>query len=102
MNTGNERFGKWLKKQRHGKKIGLWTCACNAHVGGEALRLIEAGKSNPAGCKVETLYGLSRVLKLDIADMIERAMRERPEVLAYLEKYTGPSNRQQANQPDKN
>jgi hypothetical protein len=84
-----EPFGKWLKAQRHRKRIGLWKCACRAHIGGEALRLIETGKSNPAGCKVETLYGLSKVLGLDLGEVIERAMRERLEVLEYLEKYAG-------------
>jgi hypothetical protein len=85
-----EPFGKWIKRQRHMKRIGLWRCACNAHIGGEALRLIEAGKSNPAGCKVGTLYGIDRVLNLDMLEVIERAMSERPEVLAWLGKYAGP------------
>jgi ribosome-binding protein aMBF1 (putative translation factor) len=81
-----ESFGKWIKAERYKKGMGLWRLACSAHVGGEALRLIEVGKSNPAGCKVETLYGIAKVLGLDLVEVIERAMMERPDILEYLEK----------------
>jgi hypothetical protein len=84
-----ETFGKWIKAKRHGKRRGLWRCACDAHVGGEVLRLIEAGRSNPAGCKVETLYGIAKALDLALLEVIERAMAERPDVLEWLEKYAG-------------
>jgi hypothetical protein len=71
-----ETFGQWIKRHRVQKMIGLWRCAGYARIGGEALRLIEAGKTNPAHCKVSTLYGLTRILELDTADVIERAVRE--------------------------
>lgn len=92
-----ESFGKWIKDTRHRERIGLWPCAYSAHVGGEALRLIEAGKSNPAGCKVETLYGIARALGLDLIEVIERAMMEKPDILEHLEKHAG----NQVRQPEK-
>ena len=78
------RFGKWIKKRRRSLRLGLWNCACHAGIGGEALRLIETGKSNPAGCKTSTLYGLARVLKIEPAEIIERAMREDPKLMEWL------------------
>lgn len=55
-------FGKWIKARRRTPGLGLWRCALHARIGGEALRLIETGKSNPAGCKLSTLYGLAGTL----------------------------------------
>lgn len=72
--TQKIKFGKWLKQQRRSKRLGLWRCAGFAGIGGEALRLIEAGKTNPADCKVKTLFGLARVLDLDIGEIVSRAV----------------------------
>jgi hypothetical protein len=71
-----EPFGKWIKENRVKKRIGLWRCAGYASIGGEALRLIETGRTNPAHCKASTLYGLARILELDTAEVLERAVRE--------------------------
>lgn len=79
-----EPFGKWIKRNRRAKGLGLWRCAGKAHLGGEALRLIETGKSNPADCKVKTLYGLAVVLGLDLAEVIERAVGSDGEYMYWL------------------
>jgi transcriptional regulator with XRE-family HTH domain len=71
-----ETFGKWIKKLRQEKHIGLWRCACYAGIGGEALRLIETGKTNPANCKASTLYGLAKILEVDPAILIELAVHQ--------------------------
>ena len=71
-----QNFGQWIKKRRHEKHIGLYRCAGYAGIGGEALRLIEAGKTNPANCKVSTLYALARVLELDLMTVIESAISQ--------------------------
>jgi hypothetical protein len=70
-----QSFGAWIKERRVKKMIGLWRCAGYAGIGGEALRLIETGKTNPAQCKASTLYGLARILELDTAEVLERAVR---------------------------
>jgi hypothetical protein len=75
-----EQFGAWIKKHRVNKKIGLWRCAGYANIGGEALRLIETGKTNPAHCKASTLYGLARILELDPADLSSA------EIIAWISK----------------
>jgi DNA-binding Xre family transcriptional regulator len=74
-------FGLWIKERRVKKMIGLWRCAGYAGIGGEALRLIETGKTNPAHCKASTLYGLARILELNTADVLERAVREDEEFM---------------------
>jgi hypothetical protein len=68
-------FGEWIKENRARSMIGLCRCAGYAGIGGEALRLIETGKTNPAHCKASTLYGLARILGLDTAEVLERAAR---------------------------
>jgi hypothetical protein len=78
-------FGEWIKSERVKKRIGLWRCAGYASIGGEALRLIETGKTNPADCKASTLYGLARTLELDLAEVIERAVRQDGESIKLLE-----------------
>jgi hypothetical protein len=79
-----EPFGAWIKGHRVKKKIGLWRCAGYASIGGEALRLIETGKTNPAHCKVSTLYGLARILELDPSEVIERAIYQDEELTRRL------------------
>jgi transcriptional regulator with XRE-family HTH domain len=71
-----ETFGKWIKKLRQEKHIGLWRCAGYAGIGGEALRLIKTGKTNPANCKASTLYGLAGILEVDPAELIGRAVHQ--------------------------
>jgi hypothetical protein len=70
-----QSFGEWIKENRVRSMIGLWRCAGYAGIGGEALRLIECGKTNPAHCKASTLYGLARILGLDTAEVLERAAK---------------------------
>jgi transcriptional regulator with XRE-family HTH domain len=77
-------FGKWIKKLRQEKHISLWRCAGYAGIGGEALRLIECGKTNPAHCKASTLYGLALILELDPLDVIRRAVHQDPELVERL------------------
>jgi transcriptional regulator with XRE-family HTH domain len=79
-----ETFGKWIKRLRHEKHMGLWRCAGYAGIGGEALRLIETGKTNPAQCKVSTLYGLAEVLEIDPAALIDRAIHQDEELVKRL------------------
>ncbi len=79
-------FGKWIKARRRALGLGLWRCALHARIGGEALRLIETGKSNPAGCKLATLYGLAGALGLDVAEVVERAASEDPHLMDWLQK----------------
>jgi hypothetical protein len=71
-----EAFGTWIKEHRVNKRIGLWRCAGYASIGGEALRLIETGKTNPAHCKASTLYGLARILELEPLEVFERAVQQ--------------------------
>lgn len=78
-------FGKWIKARRRFLGLGLWPCALRSYIGGEALRLIETGKSHPAGCKVSTLYGLAKTLKLDPAEVLERAIAEDRELVWWLD-----------------
>ena len=79
-------FGKWIKNRRRALGLGLWRCAGYARIGGEALRLIETGKSNPAACKVSTLYALARVLELEPAKVIEKAVKEDRDLMEWLER----------------
>jgi hypothetical protein len=71
-----QAFGEWIKSERVKKRIGLWRCAGYATIGGEALRLIETGKTNPADCKAATLYGLARTLELEPLEVFERAVQQ--------------------------
>jgi hypothetical protein len=79
-----ESFGKWIKTRRVNKRLGLWRCAGYAGIGGEALRLIEAGKTNPAQCKTSTLYGLAVVLEIEPQEVIERAIHQDEELMRRL------------------
>lgn len=77
-------FGEWLKARRRSLGMGLSRCAGRAGIGSEGLRLIETGKSCPAGCKVSTLYGLACVLRLDVMEILERAIQEDAHLMAWL------------------
>jgi hypothetical protein len=77
-------FGRWIKERRISKRLGLWRCAGYSGIGGEALRLIETGRTNPANCKASTLYGLARILELDPMEVIERAIRQDEELMRRL------------------
>lgn len=77
-------FGKWIKARRLFLGLGLHRCACHAYIDGEALRLIETGRSKPSGCKVGTLYGLAKVLELDPLEVFERAAKEDTELQEWL------------------
>jgi transcriptional regulator with XRE-family HTH domain len=79
-----EPFGKWIKRLRQEKRIGLWRCAFYAGIGEEALRLLECGKTNPAHCKASTLYGLAEVLEVDPAVLIETAVHQDKELVERL------------------
>ena len=94
-----EKFGKWIKQQRRTKGLGRYRCAGFAFVGGETLRLIENGNSNPADCKVKTLYGLAKVLNLDIAEVVERAVREDIEFMKWLDSGMGFYAKWQSDNP---
>jgi len=78
INDGGETvnkksFGLWIKTRRRSLGLSLGKCALRAGVSAEALRLIEGGKTNPADCRVATLYGLAKILRFPIAEMIEMA-----------------------------
>ena len=77
-------FGKWLKSRRMIAGLSLGKCALRAGIGAEALRLIETGKSNPSDCRVGTLYGLAKVLRIPLTKMIERATQEDVKLRAWL------------------
>ena len=79
-----ESFGKWIKNRRHEKHIGLYRCAGYTGIGGEGLRLIECGKTNPANCKAATLYALALILELDPLDVIRKAIHQDDELVRRL------------------
>lgn len=81
-----EPFGQWIKTRRRRMGLGLHRCAMYAYIGGEGLRLIETGKTDPSSCKAATLYGLARVLKLDVEEVIERAAQTNPKLMEWLER----------------
>ena len=78
-------FGRWVKARRRELGLGRYRCAGRAIIGGEALRLIECGRTCPSLCKVGTLYGLATVLELDIAEVMERAAQEDRGLIKALE-----------------
>jgi len=78
-------FGRWVKARRQELGLGRYRCAGRAIIGGEALRLIECGKTCPSLCKAGTLYGLAKVLKLDVAEVMERAAQEDRSLVEALE-----------------
>jgi len=88
-------FGTHVKNRRHDKRISMHTCAAYACISSEALRLIECGVTNPAKCKVSTLYGLAHVLGYEITELIQRAMAEDVESMRLL------SERQKALERDR-
>ena len=69
-------FGRWVKARRQELGLGRYRCAGRASIGGEAL---------PSLCKVGTLYGLAKVLELDIAEVMERAAQEDRGLIETLE-----------------
>jgi transcriptional regulator with XRE-family HTH domain len=78
-------FGQWVKKRRRSMGIGRCRCAGYAGIDGETLRLIEAGRTNPADCKASTLYSLAHALGLEPAAFIERAVRDDGEFVRRFE-----------------
>lgn len=78
-------FGRWIKARRRELGLGRYRCAGRASIGGEALRLIECGRTCPSLCKVGTLYGLAKVLELDIVEVMERAAQENRRLIETLE-----------------
>ena len=40
-------FGRWIKARRRELGLGRYRCAGRASIGGEALRLIECGRTCP-------------------------------------------------------
>ena len=78
-------FGRWIKARRRELGLGRHRCAGRASIGGEALRLIECGRSCPSLCKAATLYSLAKVLKLDVAEVMERAAQEDRRLIETLE-----------------
>lgn len=77
-------FGVWIRGRRRSLGLSLGKCALRAGIGAEALRLIETGKSNPSDCRVGTLYGLAKVLRIPPAYMFERATQEDVKLRAWL------------------
>ena len=77
-------FGTWIKQHRRAKGIGRLRCAGYAAIGGEALRLIENGTTIPGKCKLTTIYGLAKILDLDLAEVVERAAQEDEEYMKWL------------------
>ena len=78
-------FGRWIKARRRELGLGRYRCAGRAIIGGEALRLIECGKTCPSLCKADTLYGLAKVLNLDVAEVMDRAAQENHSLVETLE-----------------
>ena len=78
-------FGRWIKARRRELGLGRYRCAGRAIIGGEALRLIECGKTCPSLCKAGTLYGLAKVRNLDVAEVMDRAAQENHSLVETLE-----------------
>ena len=78
-------FGRWIKARRRELGLVRYRCAGRAAIGGEALRLIECGRSRPSLCKAGTLYSLAYVLELDVAEVMERAAQEDRRLIETLE-----------------
>ena len=78
-------FGRWVKARGQELGLGRYRCAGRAIIGGEALRLIECGRTCPSLCKAGTLYGLAKVLNLDVAEVMDRAAQENHSLVETLE-----------------
>jgi len=82
--VNKKSFGAWIKARRRVMGLSLGKCALRAGIGAEALRLIETGRSNPSDCRVGTLYGLAKVMRIPLTKMIERATQEDVKLRAWL------------------